>query len=102
MAASVAASVVWLTGAEVAVRTSALSCALSALAADVLVVVAATLVSGFLVGTGAFDVTTTNFTMVKDKVLLPYITLLTAYNTAALTETPRPFGHESRFKGCNS
>jgi hypothetical protein len=63
-----------------------------------LVVLAATLGSGFLVGTGAFDVTTTNFTMVKDKVLLPYITLLalsclpaTAYNTAALTETPRPF-----------
>jgi hypothetical protein len=52
---------------------------------------AATLGSGFLVGTGAFDVTTTNFTMVKDKVLLPYITLQTAYNTASLTETPRRF-----------
>ena len=102
MAANAAASVVWLTtGAAPAVRTSALSCALSALA-DALVGLAATLGSGFLVGTGAFDVTTTNFTMVKDKVLLPYITLQTAYNTAALTETPRPFGHNNRFKGCNS
>jgi hypothetical protein len=40
-----------------------------------LVGLAATLGSGFLIGTGAFDVTTTSFTMVKDKVLLPYITL---------------------------
>ena len=90
MAARAAASVVWLTTGAALVRTSALSCALSALA-DALVDLAATLGSGFLVGTGAFDVTTTNFTMVKDKVLLPYITLQTAYNTAPLTETPRRF-----------
>src|SRR5450830_1540242 len=56
MAARVAASVVWLTGV-VLVRASALSWALSALA-GMLGLVAA-LISGFLVGTGAFDVTTT-------------------------------------------
>jgi hypothetical protein len=69
---------------------------LSALA-DILVDLAATLGSGFLVGTGAFDVTTTNFTMVKDKVLLPYITLQ-AQTAAPLTETPRPLSRRKSFQ----
>jgi hypothetical protein len=70
IAANAAASVVWLTtGAEPGVRVSALSCALSALA-DTRVDLAVTLGSGFLVGTGAFDVTTTSFMMVKDKVFV--------------------------------
>jgi hypothetical protein len=47
---------------------------LSAALADALVDLAVTLGSGFLVGTGAFEVTN-DYTMVKDKVLLPYITL---------------------------
>ena len=72
MAARAAASVVWLTAGgalgagagagALGARTSALS-ALSALT-DALVGFAATLGSGFLIGTGAFDVTTTSFTMV--------------------------------------
>jgi hypothetical protein len=71
IAANAAASVVWLTtGAALAV--TALSCALSALA-DALEVLAATLGSGFLVGTGAFDVTTTSVRWLKIKYLLPYI-----------------------------
>jgi hypothetical protein len=68
----VAASVVWLTtGAVVAggaLRTSALSCTLSASAGNALAGLTAISGSGFLIGTGAFDVTTTSSTMVKDKV----------------------------------
>ena len=60
MAARAAASVVWLTaGAALAARASTGSSALSALA-ETLVGLAADWGSGFLVGTGAFDVTTTS------------------------------------------
>jgi hypothetical protein len=38
-----------------------------------------------------------HFTMVKDKVLLPYITLQ-AFTVAPLTETPRPNCHEKSFQ----
>lgn len=62
MAAKVAASVVWLTAGGVLVtRVSGLSAVFAALAVTLLGFTAA-LDSGFFVGTGAFDYTTTCFT----------------------------------------
>jgi hypothetical protein len=65
---------------------------LSALA-DILVDLVATLVSGFLVGTGAFEVTTTTLLWLKIKfcylILLPCIAALT--ETPGLLEDDKPF-----------
>jgi len=63
MAARVAASVVWLTtGGALVTRASGRSSAFSAFVVT-LVGFAAALDSGFLIGTGAFDYTTTCFTV---------------------------------------
>jgi hypothetical protein len=65
--------------------------------ADILVVLVATWGSGFLVGTGAFEVTTTTLRWLKDKVLLLYITLQ-ACSVAPLTETPARSEDEKSFQ----
>lgn len=62
MAASVAASVVWLTTGALVTRASGRSSAFSAFVVT-LVGFTAALDSGFLIGTGAFDYTTTCFTV---------------------------------------